>query len=33
VMRLYRPDLLLEITATAEIPRDRFHRAQLGTRA
>jgi 2-iminobutanoate/2-iminopropanoate deaminase len=33
VTRLYHPDLLLEITATAEIPRDRFHRAQPGTRA
>jgi 2-iminobutanoate/2-iminopropanoate deaminase len=26
VMRLYHPDLLVEITATAEIPRDRFRR-------
>jgi 2-iminobutanoate/2-iminopropanoate deaminase len=26
VVRLYHPDLLIEITATAEIPRDRFHR-------
>ena len=26
VARLYRPDLLIEITAVAEIPRDRFHR-------
>ena len=33
VMRLYHPDLLLEITATAEIPRDRFHRAPQGTGA
>jgi len=26
VVRLYRSDLLVEITATAEIPRDRFKR-------
>jgi 2-iminobutanoate/2-iminopropanoate deaminase len=26
VVRLYHPDLLVEITATAEIPRDRFRR-------
>ncbi len=26
VVRLYRPDLVVEITAVAEIPRDRFHR-------
>ncbi len=26
VKRLYRPELLIEITAVAEIPRDRFHR-------
>lgn len=26
VGRLYHPDLLIEITAVAEIPRDRFHR-------
>ena len=26
VARLYHPDLLIEITAIAEIPRDRFHR-------
>jgi enamine deaminase RidA (YjgF/YER057c/UK114 family) len=26
VVRLYRADLLVEITAIAEIPRDRFHR-------
>ncbi len=26
VARLYHPDLVVEITATAEIPRDRFHR-------
>ncbi len=26
VVRLYRPDLLVEITASAEIPRERFKR-------
>lgn len=26
VRRLYHPDLVIEITAVAEIPRDRFHR-------
>lgn len=26
VARLYNPDLLIEITAVAEIPHDRFHR-------
>ena len=26
VVRLYRPELLVEITATAEVPRDRFTR-------
>lgn len=26
VGRLYHPDLLIEVTAVAEIPRDRFHR-------
>ena len=26
VSRLYHPDLLIEITAVAEIPRERFHR-------
>ncbi|TIP52198.1 MAG: RidA family protein, partial [Mesorhizobium sp.] len=26
VVRLYHPDLLIEITATAEIPHDRFRR-------
>lgn len=26
VGRLYHPDLLIEITAVAEIPRERFHR-------
>ena len=26
VRRLYRPDLMIEITAVAEIPRDRFQR-------
>jgi 2-iminobutanoate/2-iminopropanoate deaminase len=26
VVRLYRPELLIEMTAIAEIPRDRFHR-------
>jgi 2-iminobutanoate/2-iminopropanoate deaminase len=26
VAALYEPDLMVEITATAEIPRDRFHR-------
>ena len=26
VSRLYHPDLLIEITAIAEIPRERFHR-------
>jgi enamine deaminase RidA (YjgF/YER057c/UK114 family) len=26
VVRLYRPDLLVEITAIAEVPRDRFRR-------
>ena len=26
VVRLYHPDLLVEITATAEVPRDRFRR-------
>lgn len=25
IARLYHPDLMIEITATAEIPRDRFH--------
>ena len=28
VRRLYRPDLMIEITAVAEIPRDRFRRPQ-----
>jgi enamine deaminase RidA (YjgF/YER057c/UK114 family) len=28
VKRLYRPDLMIEITAVAEIPRDRFRRVQ-----
>ena len=27
VKRLYHPDLMIEITATAEIPRDRFRRS------
>ena len=26
VSRLYRPELMIEITAVAEIPRKRFHR-------
>lgn len=26
VARLYHPDLIIEVTAVAEIPRDRFHR-------
>ena len=26
VGRLYHPDILIEITAVAEVPRDRFHR-------
>jgi 2-iminobutanoate/2-iminopropanoate deaminase len=26
IVRLYRPELLIEITATAEVPRDRFMR-------
>lgn len=26
VARLYHPDLVIEVTAVAEIPRDRFHR-------
>ena len=30
VVRLYHPDLLVEITATAEIPRDRFRRPPAG---
>ena len=30
VVRLYHPDLLVEITATAEIPRDRFRRPAAG---
>ena len=29
VSRLYRPDLLIEITAVAEIPRDRFQRPPI----
>lgn len=29
VQRLYHPDLLVEITAVAEIPRDRFHRPAI----
>lgn len=28
VARLYHPDLMIEITAVAEIPRERFHRPQ-----
>ncbi len=32
VARLYRSDLLIEITAVAEIPRDRFHRPQTERR-
>ena len=28
IKRLYRPDLMIEITAVAEIPRDRFRRPQ-----
>lgn len=28
IVRLYHPDLMLEITAIAEIPRDRFHRPE-----
>jgi 2-iminobutanoate/2-iminopropanoate deaminase len=31
VVRLYHPDLLVEITAIAEIPRDRFHRLAVST--
>jgi 2-iminobutanoate/2-iminopropanoate deaminase len=30
VVRLYHPDLLVEITATAEIPRNRFRRPPAG---
>ena len=30
VSRLYHPDLLIEITAIAEIPRDRFRRPPIG---
>ena len=26
VERLYHPELVIEVTAVAEIPRDRFHR-------
>ena len=29
VQRLYHPDLLIEITAVAEIPLERFHRPQV----
>jgi 2-iminobutanoate/2-iminopropanoate deaminase len=29
VRRLYHPDLLVEITGVAEIPRDRFHRPMI----
>jgi hypothetical protein len=28
IERLYHPDLMVEIAATAEIPRDRFHRPE-----
>ena len=31
VVRLYHPDLLIEITAAAEIPRDRFRRPAAGS--
>ena len=31
VVRLYHADLLVEITATAEIPRDRFRRPAVGS--
>lgn len=31
VVRLYHPDLLVEITAIAEIPRVRFHRPGVST--
>ena len=31
VVRLYHPDLLVEITAAAEIPRDRFRRPAAGS--
>ena len=31
VVRLYHPDLLVEITATAEIPHDRFRRPTAGS--
>jgi len=31
VVRLYHPDLLVEITATAEIPHDRFQRPPAGS--
>lgn len=30
VVRLYHPDLVIEVTAVAEIPRDRFHRPVAG---
>ena len=32
VKRLYRPDLMIEITAAAEIPRDRFRRPPTDAR-